>query len=583
MKLFRRIKKLRTKLLIIFTFQVFLLLGIALLVSFFLARSSSRKNLQMLNQQLKTLADSDFQDIFDEIDRAYLSIVASSNFSELYNARSDSTPLEIYELYYDVDNLLTAPLASSRYIHSINYLTPDNKTLISSIAGELSMERDFSVEESPEWFWLHTRLLNTVGSLSETYIPPHQELYYQRTSSSANRTVVSVVRKTASFDTGYKNRGLLYFNVELSDFVSLTDSLNLYPDMETVILTDTGRVIHDSSGSITEQTGNIALLRECTSEQPITLDGKKYMAVPVTMKDPGWSICSLIPWSVYTADIRGYTVYSLVLGMLVFIAGFIMTWIMSARISAPAEELSRTMKSVRSGNIRQHASVISSDEIGELSATFNTMLDRINLLIEQGNATLNELGYTEHSRKHAAKVAETAGKILKDLGYGKHKIELAKIAGYMHDIGNAINRHDHAHSGAILAYQILKDTELPLKDILVVSTAIGHHDEATGTAVDPVSAALILADKTDVRRNRVQNRNKATFDIHDRVNYAALSSKLIIEKEKRIIQMELELDDSICTVMDYFEIFLKRMIMCRRAAERLNCKFKLMANGSKLC
>ncbi len=209
--------------------------------------------------------------------------------------------------------------------------------------------------------------------------------------------------------------------------------------------------------------------------------------------------------------------------------------------------------------------------------------EEINLLIEQGNATLNELGYTEHSRKHAAKVAETAGKILKDLGYGKHKIELAKIAGYMHDIGNAINRHDHAHSGAILAYQILKDTELPLKDILVVSTAIGHHDEATGTAVDPVSAALILADKTDVRRNRVQNRNKATFDIHDRVNYAALTSKLIIEKEKRIIQMELELDDSICTVMDYFEIFLKRMIMCRRAAERLNCKFKLMANGSKLC
>ena len=211
------------------------------------------------------------------------------------------------------------------------------------------------------------------------------------------------------------------------------------------------------------------------------------------------------------------------------------------------------------------------------------MNEEINLLIEKGNATLDELGYTEHSKKHAAKVSETAGKILKELGYGKHKIELAKIAGYMHDIGNAVNRNDHAHSGAILAYQILKDTDLPLKDILVVTTAIGHHDEATGTAVDPVSAALILADKTDVRRNRVQNRNKATFDIHDRVNYAALSSKLIIEKEKRMIQMELELDDSICTVMDYFGIFLKRMIMCRRAAERLNCKFKLVANGSKLC
>ena len=209
--------------------------------------------------------------------------------------------------------------------------------------------------------------------------------------------------------------------------------------------------------------------------------------------------------------------------------------------------------------------------------------EEINLLIEKGNATLNELGYTEHSKKHAAKTAETAGRILKELGYGKHKIELAKIAGYMHDIGNSINRQDHAHSGAILAYQILKDTDLPLKDILVITTAVGHHDEATGTAVDGVSAALILADKTDVRRNRVQNRNKATFDIHDRVNYAALSSRLIIDKEKRMIQMELELDDSICTVMDYFEIFLKRMMMCRRAAERLKCKFKLVANGNKLC
>ena len=211
------------------------------------------------------------------------------------------------------------------------------------------------------------------------------------------------------------------------------------------------------------------------------------------------------------------------------------------------------------------------------------MNEEINLLIEKGNLTLNELGYTEHSKKHAAKTAETAGRILKDLGYGRHKIELAKIAGYMHDIGNSINRHDHAHSGAILAYQILKETDMPLKDILVVTTAVGHHDEATGTAVDEVSAALILADKTDVRRNRVQNRNKATFDIHDRVNYAALSSKLIIQKEKGIIQMELELDDTICTVMDYFEIFLKRMMMCRRAAERLNCKFKLLANGNKLC
>ena len=155
----------------------------------------------------------------------------------------------------------------------------------------------------------------------------------------------------------------------------------------------------------------------------------------------------------------------------------------------------------------------------------------INLLIEQGNRILNELGYTEHSRKHAAKVADTAGKILKELGYGKHKIELARIAGYMHDIGNSINRSDHAHSGAILAYQILKELDMPMKDILTVTTAIGHHDESTGTAVDSVSAALILADKTDVRRNRVQNRIPANFDIHDRVNYAALSSRLNINKE----------------------------------------------------
>ncbi len=207
----------------------------------------------------------------------------------------------------------------------------------------------------------------------------------------------------------------------------------------------------------------------------------------------------------------------------------------------------------------------------------------INLLIENGNRVLNELGYTEHSRKRAAKVAETAGRILSDLGYEEHKIELSKIAGYMHDIGNSINRNDHAHTGAIMAYQILKNLGMPLEDAILVSTAIGNHDEATGTAVDVVSAALILADKTDVRRNRVQNPNPSNFDIHDRVNYAALSQILEVKSEKRLIQISLELDDSICTVMDYFEIFLKRMMMCKRAAEVLGCRFKLIANGSKLC
>lgn len=209
--------------------------------------------------------------------------------------------------------------------------------------------------------------------------------------------------------------------------------------------------------------------------------------------------------------------------------------------------------------------------------------EEINLLIEKGNDVLDVLGFTEHSRKHAVKVAETAGKILKDLGYGAEEIRLSKIAGYMHDIGNSINRHDHAHTGALLAYGILKEMGMPLRDVMTVTTAIGNHDESTGTAVDIVSAALILADKTDVRRNRVQNPTIANFDIHDRVNYAVLTSSLEVKKEKRVIQMNLELDDEMCTVMDYFEIFLERMIMCRRAAEVLGCKFKLVANGNKIC
>lgn len=207
----------------------------------------------------------------------------------------------------------------------------------------------------------------------------------------------------------------------------------------------------------------------------------------------------------------------------------------------------------------------------------------INLLIEKGNQVLWELGYTEHSRKHAAKTAETAAMILKELGYGRHKVELARIAGYMHDIGNSVNRTDHAHTGAMLAYGILKEMGMPLEDVLTVTSAIGHHDEATGSPVDEVSAALILADKSDVRRNRVQNPVPARFDAHDRVNYAVLSCKMNIDKEKRTISVQIDLDDEICTVMDYFEIFLKRMVMCRKAAEKLQCRFKLSANGSKLC
>ena len=207
----------------------------------------------------------------------------------------------------------------------------------------------------------------------------------------------------------------------------------------------------------------------------------------------------------------------------------------------------------------------------------------INLLIEKGNEMLGILGYTEHSVKHAAKVARNSGNILKKLGYGKRTIELSRIAGYMHDIGNSINRHDHAHSGAILAYQLLKERNMPLSEAITVASAIGNHDESTGTAVDAVSAALIIADKADVRRNRVRNQQISGFDAHDRVNYAVLSSELTVSADKKMIQMDMELDDSMCTVMDYFEIFLERMVMCRRAAELLGCRFKLTANGSKLC
>ena len=203
--------------------------------------------------------------------------------------------------------------------------------------------------------------------------------------------------------------------------------------------------------------------------------------------------------------------------------------------------------------------------------------------IQQGNDNLGVIGFTEHGFAHAKRSSDTAREILASLGYPQRQCQLAAIAGYMHDIGNSINRNDHAHSGGILAYGILKEMGMDLKDAAVIAGAIGHHDESTGTAVDVVSAALILADKTDVRRNRVQNQVKASFDIHDRVNYAVLSSCLQVKSDKKVIEMKLELDDTICTVMDYFEIFLQRMIMCRRAAERLKCKFKLSANGSKLC
>ena len=208
--------------------------------------------------------------------------------------------------------------------------------------------------------------------------------------------------------------------------------------------------------------------------------------------------------------------------------------------------------------------------------------DRINQYIDSGNLFLERLGYTEHSRVHSAKVSYTAGKILAELNYPEEEIELARIAGYMHDIGNCVNRTDHAHTGGILAFQILTGMNIDPAKIAKIVGAIGNHDERTGCATEPISAALIIADKTDVRRNRVRNPEKTDFDIHDRVNYAAVSSELQIQPDEKKIQLDIELDNEICSIMDYFEIFLQRMLMCRRAAEVLGCTFKLIANGSQV-
>lgn len=203
-------------------------------------------------------------------------------------------------------------------------------------------------------------------------------------------------------------------------------------------------------------------------------------------------------------------------------------------------------------------------------------------LIRKGNENLGVLGYTDHSQAHCTVVAEQAARILSKLGYSKKDIELAKIASFMHDIGNAVNRSNHAEYGAILANEILKKTDMSVSDRITIVSAIGHHDEAEGGATDAISAALIIADKTDVRRNRVREKPKASFDIHDRVNYAVTEAKLKINPEKKTIALNLQLDTNICTMYEYFDIFLGRMMMCRGAAELLGVTFKLTANGAKV-
>ena len=202
-------------------------------------------------------------------------------------------------------------------------------------------------------------------------------------------------------------------------------------------------------------------------------------------------------------------------------------------------------------------------------------------LLERGNENLGVLGFTDHSKAHCALVAERAGYILRKLGYDHRQEELAKIAGFMHDIGNAINRTHHAEIGAILANDILKN-ELPMADRIAVIAAIGNHDESTGGAKDPISAALVLADKTDVRRDRVRPKEKEKFDIHDRVNYAVTGSSLKVDPVEKKIALNLQIDEDICTMYEYFDIFLGRMLMCRGAAEMLGCKFRLTVNGGKV-
>ena len=202
--------------------------------------------------------------------------------------------------------------------------------------------------------------------------------------------------------------------------------------------------------------------------------------------------------------------------------------------------------------------------------------------IRRADASLVALGFTEHSFAHVGKVAADVEYILTELGFPKHDVELAKIASYMHDIGNLINRIDHSQSGAIMSFRILDNMGMPPEDIATVVTAIGNHDEGTGVPVNAISAALILADKSDVRRSRVRNSDISTFDIHDRVNYSVVSSKLTVDKENKSIGLKLEIDTRYSSVMEYFEIFLGRMVLCRKAAETLGLTFWLTINGQRI-
>jgi metal-dependent HD superfamily phosphatase/phosphodiesterase len=212
---------------------------------------------------------------------------------------------------------------------------------------------------------------------------------------------------------------------------------------------------------------------------------------------------------------------------------------------------------------------------------FNDIVNNpeIKAYIRAADACLCALGYTEHSFAHVGRVADVAANILASLGRDERVVELTKIAGYLHDIGNLVNRIEHSQSGAVMAFTILRDMGMPPEEIAEITTAIGNHDEGTGVPVSDIAAALILADKSDVRRSRVRNSEEVAVDIHDRVNYSVTKSSLHVDREDSTLTLKLSIDESVGTVTDYFEIFLERMLMCRRAAQRLGLVFRLTING----
>ena len=208
--------------------------------------------------------------------------------------------------------------------------------------------------------------------------------------------------------------------------------------------------------------------------------------------------------------------------------------------------------------------------------------EAIQTYITRADESLAALGFTEHSFPHVCHVADMAGYILTTMGYDERTVELAKIAGYLHDIGNLVNRKDHSQSGAVMAWSILNDMGCDPGEMATIVTAIGNHDEGTGVPVNAVAAALILADKADVRRSRVRNTDPATFDIHDRVNYSVKKSALKINEDKTLVKLKLTVDTKFGSVMEFFEIFMQRMVLCLKAAERLGLQFKLIINEQQL-